>query len=192
MTIKVGVLGSAFSPPTLGHLSLIEQFNQFDEVWLIPSFSHAFGKNMYPYSFRLSLLQAFAQDINQSKGYEFVVCKDIESKISSNKTGPIYTFDVLSFLQSELGESHKFSFIAGPDNKEGWSKFYNSEKILDKWEVVFGLEFKAIRSTLVRELIATNKDFSSLVTSGVHEILINSHITQEEGIWSVSPKEGVL
>lgn len=187
--MKIGIFGSAFCPPTLGHLSLIDQFPEFDRIWLIPSYSHAFGKKMYPYDVRLKLTREFASDINAIKGKLQVLAVDIESKIQKENGDPVYTYDLLSALENEFGGEHKFTFIAGPDNKENWDKFYKSQEILDSWDVVFGVESKPVRSTKVRELIAKNGDFSHMVTPKVNELLNELKDTVIAGKnWGLSPK----
>ena len=45
--MNVAIFGSAFDPPTLGHADAVQfllETKKFDQVWLVPSFRHAFAK----------------------------------------------------------------------------------------------------------------------------------------------------
>ena len=56
--MRIAVMGSAFNPPTLGHVDVIEQaLANADRVWLVPSFRHAWGKEMAPYLDRCAMSQ---------------------------------------------------------------------------------------------------------------------------------------
>ncbi|EAZ99786.1 hypothetical protein [Marinobacter sp. ELB17] len=60
----VGILGSAFNPPTRGHLDAIRQaLDVRDEVWLVPSIDHFFGKAMLPFPIRWQMWPLFTVDI---------------------------------------------------------------------------------------------------------------------------------
>lgn len=171
---KIGIFGSAFGPPTLGHKDLIEQAKvSLDEIWLIPSFAHGFGKKMFPYEFRMALTKAFAYDLN----IDGVLAKDIEGSMEQVITGePIYTYDLLCFIhntlkKAPLDEDFELHFIMGPDNAEAWKKFYKSEEIEKHWNLFIGKETKSIRSTVVRNRIASNEPITDLVTPSVEKLM---------------------
>lgn len=43
---RIAIIGSAFNPPHLGHKDIIEpSYKDYDEILLIPSYRHVFGKN---------------------------------------------------------------------------------------------------------------------------------------------------
>ena len=43
---KIAIFGSAFNPPTLGHLSVLERLTHFDRILLLPSY-HMLGGNLW-------------------------------------------------------------------------------------------------------------------------------------------------
>jgi len=161
---KIGIMGSAFNPPTKGHLNLIEQaLCVVDEVWLVPSYAHAFGKEMISYESRCNLVNAFILDINNPK----VKAKCIEHTLYHG--APVYTWDLLSEMEQIKPSGTQIVFIMGPDNKENWDKFYKASEIKEKWGIWAGQGESSIRSTLVRERISKQECISDLVTKRVEK-----------------------
>lgn len=172
---KVGIFGSALGPPTYGHEKLIlESLNYFDEVWIVPSFIHGFGKEMFPYDFRCKLTGQFVQDLNNPKVYSYPVEHLTEKGL---KKQSVYTWDLLTYIQNQINKSSaniEIGFIMGPDNLEAWPKFYRSKDISRNWHVFVGAETKGIRSTIVRKAIANNQSISEYVTPGVESLMSNA------------------
>lgn len=156
MTTPIGVFGATFDPPTLGHQDVVEQaLLHFEQVLLVPSISHAFQKQMSDFSTRLAMLERFCQPWPKSK----VRISLIEQTLLAQKQqGPIYTWDVLTALQSELGATVALHFIVGPDNVSIWDRFYRAEDIKANWALFLAKERKSIRSTKVRNLIQSKPD----------------------------------
>ena len=47
--MKIAILGSSFDPPHIGHALIaiqVKELFKMDEVWLMPSFIHPFGKKL--------------------------------------------------------------------------------------------------------------------------------------------------
>lgn len=59
---QIACFGGAFNPPHLAHQQickyLIDQ-SRFDEIYVIPSFSHPWNKKMISFSHRISELDTF-------------------------------------------------------------------------------------------------------------------------------------
>lgn len=91
---RVGILGGSFDPPHLGHQVLAQcmlTMARLDEVWIIPCQTHAFNKNLSPFTQRFELcMLAFRHMKN-------VHVLDVESYLPE----PSYTFDTLQFLKSQ-------------------------------------------------------------------------------------------
>lgn len=159
---KIAVFGSAFNPPHMGHADVIDQaLAHFDQVILIPSFAHAFGKTMAPYPQRV----AMAQDLVKVCGWgSRTSVSNIEEAIAASKPDgeAIYTFDVLSALQAANPEC-KLTFIVGPDNAEQatWEKFYKVNEVDKRWGRWVAKERKTIRSTTIREDLSHNRKVDS-------------------------------
>ena len=159
---QVAVFGSAFNPPHLGHADVMHQVLQHtSSLILVPSYQHAFGKKMMPFSLRLQMLQAMLKDLNLEKR---VLVSEIERDIAkrqseAGKTSQaIYTYDVLEALEAELA-TDKLVFVVGPDNAapETWRKFYRAEELTKRWELWAAEERLPVRSSGLREKLANNQ-----------------------------------
>lgn len=152
---KSAVFGSAFNPPHMGHADVVSQaLEHFDEVILVPSFAHAFGKTMAPFQLRLEMTAALAEHCGW--GAKVRVSNIEESIAVGNPKGePIYTFNVLEALEKQSPD-RQFVFIVGPDNamNETWKKFYKADEIDLRWGRWVAEERKRIRSTYIRNTLS--------------------------------------
>lgn len=161
--MKIAVFGSAFDPPTLGHLDVIKQcLDVFDEVWLVPSYSHAFGKQMSHYFHRVEMTRAFVKDINMAS----VKMIDCESDIKAISNEPIYSLDLLNYLCYQY-IGHQYSLIIGPDNHAAFDKFYESDQLKTKFPPFIAKERLKIRSTKVRNVVNKGLSINKYVTGNV-------------------------
>lgn len=166
---NIGVLGSAFNPPHLGHKDIIEQvYQDFDEILLIPSFHHAFNKKMEPYRDRLCMasmlaLSFHAEKQQSNKPLTPIVTSSIEKELGGFTNSPVYTFDVLNELEQRYRNANiepSLNFIIGPDNaaENIWSKFYRGKEIVERWNLKIVDERIPVHSTLIRNLIADSTE----------------------------------
>ena len=165
---RIAVIGSAFNPPHLGHKDVIEQiYLDFDEVLLVPSYRHAFAKQMVDFNHRLYMASMMGQAFHNEcyLAYQHstpILTSDIEREIGQTRAGPVYTYDVLEALEARYqtaGVNAQLTFVVGPDNAnhETWSKFYKGEEIVNRWRLRSVSERLPVHSTGIRELIT---DFS--------------------------------
>ena len=160
---RIGVFGSAFNPPHMGHADVLAQaVKSFDTLVVVPSYKHAFGKNMMPYAFRLEMTQALVADIQLERN---VVVSDVEQLIAAgqNDDYPIYTYHVLRQLETEFGHG-RLTFIVGPDNADPatWKRFYRSDDILNRWGIWAAEERLHVRSTLIRNKLQAGEIISNV------------------------------
>lgn len=178
---RTGVFGSAFNPPTQGHLDVLRQAaSAFDHILLIPSAAHAFNKQSLPLEIRAELLEAFCSDIQKTENIGCTVEISLIEKtlLEQNPEQPVYTWTLLDTL-SQQHPDIKFSFIRGPDNaeQETWQRFYRYQDIEERWGIFTATQNVQARSTLVRQLLQSNADvfpeqeLSKLVTPSVLALL---------------------
>ncbi|WOG28001.1 adenylyltransferase/cytidyltransferase family protein [Endozoicomonas sp. 8E] len=183
---KIGILGSAFNPPTLGHLDVLEQARQaFDLILLVPNAAHAFSKSMLPFHHRVAMCQQLVNSVQLPQCQ--IEVSDIELKmLADNPEKPVYTFDLLELLEQKY-PGDQLGFIRGPDNADPriWKRFYRSEDIEQRWQVFTARERQNIRSTQVRELLVSgssddnNKEaVAALLLPSVHDYILQHHLYQ--------------
>lgn len=154
---KIGVFGSAFNPPTLGHLDVLKQASsEFDLILLVPSVSHAFTKKMLPFDVRIELLEIFAANVYIPE-CKLEVCKLEVDMLQQFPNKPVYTYDLLEALEEHYKGKAQLGFIRGPDNADPqtWQRFYKAEEIGQRWTLFTAEERVQVRSTLIRERIQT-------------------------------------
>ncbi|MCG3864551.1 MULTISPECIES: nicotinate-nicotinamide nucleotide adenylyltransferase [unclassified Photobacterium] len=166
MKHTLAVFGSAFNPPSLGHRSVLERLTHFDEVLLLPSFNHAWGKEMLDYSLRCELVSAFIDDIGQDN----LVLSTLEQDIAVGDQA-VTTYAVLAELQKRY-PSYQITFVVGPDNFLNFNKFFMSKEILSQWQVLACPETLSVRSTQIRDALTENKNISDLTTVSVCQLLM--------------------
>ncbi len=162
---KIAVFGSAFNPPSLGHKSVIDSLEHFDRILLVPSISHAWGKDMLDFDIRCQLIEAFIEDIASSK----VVLSRMEQDLFIPENS-VTTFAVLNKTQ-EMYPDADITFVIGPDNLLNFDKFYKSEEILQRWSIMVCPEKIPVRSTEIRQRLSDNAEITGLTTLKVERLL---------------------
>ncbi|MBD1558769.1 nicotinate-nicotinamide nucleotide adenylyltransferase [Vibrio sp. S9_S30] len=162
---KIAIFGSAFNPPTLGHKSVIESLTHFDKVLLVPSYAHAWGKEMVDFGIRCQMVEGFISDIAQSN----VELSQIEESLYRPEES-VTTYALLEAFQETYPDA-ELTFVIGPDNFYNFSKFYRAYEITKRWSVMTCPEKISVRSTLIREKLAQNESISALTTRSVNNFL---------------------
>ncbi|MDD1779707.1 nicotinate-nicotinamide nucleotide adenylyltransferase [Enterovibrio sp. ZSDZ35] len=164
---KIAIFGSAFNPPTLGHLSVIERLSHFDKVFLVPSFAHAWGKQMADFDKRCHWVSMFINDVSCTN---VELCTDEQALDAGNS---VTTWALLNHLQ-ETYPNAELTFVIGPDNFLKFSKFYKAEEILSKWAVLACPETVPVRSTQIRESLEKGESIEGLTTASLVDLLQDS------------------
>ncbi|PJE78314.1 nicotinate-nucleotide adenylyltransferase [invertebrate metagenome] len=191
---RIGVLGSAFDPPTMGHLDVILQAAPYMErILLVPSAAHPFGKQLVNFSHRLKMLELFISDI--SVNHCQVESCDLEySLLADNPDHPVYTYDLLKRLEAIHQDKAELCFIRGPDNAKPaiWKRFYNADKIEQHWPIFTAQSRVRIRSSMVRRVLRefTNsqgkellrKEFlKKMLSPSVYRYILNQNLYLNTG-----------
>lgn len=172
--MRIAIYGGSFNPPHMGHALVaawLQWTDKADQVWLLPTYEHAFGKDLAPWAKRLAWCRAFANDVG---GVE--VCT-----IERDLPTPSYTIDTLRALASRHAE-HTFRLVIGSDNLA----------VLDKWKAWEAIErdfapivvgrtgypcppgamvFPEVSSTDVRDRLARGDAVDHLVPASVLALL---------------------
>ncbi len=121
----IGVLGSAFNPPHLGHLALAQEALWqlgLDEVVLVPT-GEAPHKRIAEdpgRELRLTMTRLAAADDSR-----FSV-----STLEVEREGPSYTYETLELLAKERGNT-EMVFVMGADAAVGLESWRNPERVVE-------------------------------------------------------------
>ena len=167
--MRIAVMGSAFNPPTLGHVDVIEQaLANADRVWLVPSFRHAWGKEMAPYLDRCAMSQRLSKDFGDQR----LQLMAVEHLIADDR--PIYSIDLMAWLQQRLTGGQQLLLVLGPDNAGAFGKFHRAAELQASWPLLLAEERRPIRSTQLRQRLAQGAAIDDLTTASVAAYL-NQH-----------------
>ena len=147
---KWALYGLAGNPPHNGHWSCVQALaDRGYHVLVVPSFSHAFGKEMAPYELRLDWLRQARKDFGLDYRCEIW---DVEQALAKGRPqgARIYSIDVLLAARATFGHSPELAI--GPDNAEPavFNRFHEAARIREDFGVVVLPETAHVRSTSIR------------------------------------------
>jgi len=178
MTV-IAVFGSAFNPPHLGHMDVIRQcLPQVDQVLLIPSARHPFGKKMASFELRLKMVRIILQETLNNP--ENIILSSIENTLKHSTNHPIYSHTLLcSLLADNLsrGTQAEYRLVLGPDNlkRQNWSRFFRFREIDQQFGVLAVNQRLSVRSSPLRQQLQDNQQTARLQQT------IHTQVGQELG-----------
>lgn len=175
---NIGLFGSSFNPPHLGHWAVLKDLAEqdlFDEIWLIPVYSHPFDKELAPFDQRLKMVELLWTDLNRDK----IRISTIEKELNKS---PSYTYNVVQELKSRY-PNYKFTLILGSDAKNEFDKWYRYQDLKQEVDFYFiprkGFEdssYPQVSSTEIRENMKKNKSVDELTTNKIAKYLKENKI----------------
>lgn len=135
---KVLLYGGAFDPVTLAHIDVVKFLGTrlaYDEVWVIPSENHPFGKNMASFDDRVKMCEiAFGNIFGDADFQRRVLIK----KFRASDAGgfPISkTIDLLRWLK-QTDTENLYSIAIGSDEARKIHTWYEWETLIDDYKFV--------------------------------------------------------
>jgi nicotinate-nucleotide adenylyltransferase len=122
----IGVLGSAFNPPHLGHLALAQEALwqlELDEVVLVPT-GHAPHKRIADDPGREARMEM--SELAAAEDKRFSV-----SALEVKREGPSYTYETLEALAEERGDM-ELVFVMGADAAVGLQSWRNPGRVVER------------------------------------------------------------
>ena len=177
--MRVALFGGSFNPPHLGHVLCAvyaQKMGDLDEVWIMPSADHPYGKDLLSWDARWELCQAaFA-------GLSFVQLRDDELRNEGGKT-----FNLIQQLQEQHAD-YQWFLIGGTDVASDLPNWYRGADLQEMIELLAiprqgfdhgsATALPAISSTTIRERIARGLAIDDLVPLAVE------HLIAEHGHYS--------
>ena len=127
---KVGLFFGSFNPIHIGHLILanyILENSDMAELWFVVSPQNPFKdkKSLLSDHNRLDMVQLAV------KNYPNMRVSNVEFSLPK----PSYTIDPLTYLKEKY-PAHSFALIMGEDNLKGLSKWKNSDKLIENYQII--------------------------------------------------------
>jgi nicotinate-nucleotide adenylyltransferase len=168
----VALLGGSFNPPHIGHLQAalyVRSVLAFDEVWLLPSFHHPFGKPLTAFQHRVTMCELMAKDFSS-----WLRVSSAESEIEREGR----TIALLHHLLPRFPEIH-FSLVIGSDivnDLPKWKSWSEIERLLPVTilnragypsALAVGPPMVALSSSEIRELVKSGSGARGLLPRAV-------------------------
>ena len=154
--MRIGLYGGAFDPIHIGHLRTIVHalaVGDLDEVWVVPAWEHAFGKNMAPFTERVAMCRDAVEDVFGPLGLAYVL--DIESSYKTR-----YTVDLVEALKAEVPEV-QLVLVIGQDNVDTMPQWHRWADLSKMVELLVVPDQGPMRSSKIR-LAIENGDLESV------------------------------
>ena len=141
---RYAVYGGSFDPIHAGHVSMVRRAVELDyHVIIVPAFRHAFGKQSAPFAQRVHMCRLAFDALLQAH-----VC-DVERRLATDDGKPVYTYDVLRYLQQRLPLPS--SLLVGPDIAAEWHRWHRHTDIDREFGRLSLRATHAIRSSDIRQ-----------------------------------------
>ena len=111
---RIAVYGGSFNPPTKAHAAVVEALiahGVYDEIWVSPSYSHPYGKEMAEYDLRFHLCELAFGHLAESR-VRVRAIEDVPAARAGFVT-PSSMYGCLSHLKSISND--EYSFVIGYD-----------------------------------------------------------------------------
>lgn len=118
--MKIGILGSYFNPPHVGHILVAQQcldFAGFDKVWFLPGLRSTFQKQLIDIKDRLEMTKLLSLPNTE------VSTLEVDHGLDGN------TISLIPFLEKDF-PNDQFSFIIGSDQLPTFHKWGNWKELL--------------------------------------------------------------
>jgi nicotinate-nucleotide adenylyltransferase len=169
--VRVAVFGGSFNPPHVGHAMVTQWLlstNMVDEVWLLPTVSHALGKSLPPFAERVTWCQALAASMDTR-----VQVNEIEMTLSR----PSFSINTLRALQERHPDA-TFRLVVGSDILDETDLWHEWDAIVAEFSpIIVGragypvdgtvLYFPEVSSSDIRARVADGRSVTDLVPHAV-------------------------
>ena len=166
---EVALFGGSFDPPHVGHLlaaAYVLATEPVDELWLVPVFSHPFGKQFVgSFEHRVALCEMLARELPRTRVSR-----------AEEESGEARTVDLLEYLHRQHPGT-RWAVVLGTDLNAERPQWKNFERITQLARVIpvqrggypdgKGLVLPEVSSTQVRALLEAGGDLSHLVPRAV-------------------------
>lgn len=184
---RIGIFGGSFDPPHLGHQALcmmVLEAAPIDELWLVPTYRHFFGKALSDFDHRLAMCECMLRPFG-----ERARVMEIEREMASEGR----MLDTLQALQGRFPQ-HSYRLVIGADILQETHRWHRWDLVVDIAEpLVFkrhgfpGGDLPAppeVSSTDLRARLASGQSIEHLVPRSVRAYI------EAQGLYLGKSEEG--
>jgi nicotinate-nucleotide adenylyltransferase len=179
---RVALFGGSFNPPHIAHVLValyVRETQPVDEVWFVPVYAHAFGKELAPYEDRIAMCELVARSLGSG-----VFVSRAEQELATQPGFTVSrTLDLLVHLEAQ-DPGRTFRNVIGADILGETHKWYRWDEVVAKAPLIAigrsghvappgttltGVTMPEISATRVRELLhaGDTEGASQLLPRGV-------------------------
>jgi nicotinate-nucleotide adenylyltransferase len=174
---EIALLGGSFNPPHVGHAMAawwVLATQPVDEVWLLPSFVHPFGKALAPWADRVRMCELAVESIRGAR------VSTAEAELEGD---PLVgrTVRTLEHLHAR-DPGHRFALVVGTDILAETARWHRFDRVKELARlIVIGRQgyppvagapsMPEVSSSAIREAIAGGGDVSGLLPKAVAEYI---------------------
>jgi nicotinate-nucleotide adenylyltransferase len=191
---RVALFGGSFNPPHVAHQLValyVLETQPVDELWLVPAYVHAFGKQLASYEDRIAMCELLVPALGPR-----VKVSRVEEELA-RRPGFVAS-RTLDLVQHLIGEGYEVRLVVGSDVLAETGKWYRWPEVaalappivvgrdghdLPPGAVVTGVSMPAISSTRIRESIARG-DLAALTGLLPRQVL---RYIAERGLYAAAP-----
>lgn len=117
--MNIALFGGSFNPPHVCHVlaaTWVLSTRDVEQVWFLPTFQHAFGKDLAPFDARCAMVERAVAPLGE---------RALVSRVESELGAVSRTIDTLEHLMAQHPE-HTFSLVVGSDillETSQWKEF---------------------------------------------------------------------
>jgi nicotinate-nucleotide adenylyltransferase len=172
---RVALFGGSFNPPHVAHqmaMLLLLETEPVDEVWMVPTFRHAFGKDLARFEDRVEMCRRAAGPLGQR-----VQVSEVERELGEATGAPSRSYDtVVELRRRHPGAS--FRLVVGADilaERDAWHRWDDLVALAPLIVLGRGSEegvaLPPVSSTAVRERLAAGQSAVPLVPRSVMDYI---------------------
>lgn len=177
---EIALFGGSFDPPHLGHAYVVTRvlaIEPVDQLWLVPTHVHAFGKVLSPFERRVRMCEALAEIFGGR-----VRVSTIESEIARPQA-PSRTVDTVAVLRERYPQ-HRFAWVIGSDLRAEVDHWKDADRLRSMVRFIVvdregyeasasnaGVPIPNVSSSTIRARLVSGDPIDHLVPSGVLRIL---------------------
>lgn len=165
--MHVAIYGGSFNPPHVGHqlaVAYILATQPVDEVWVMPTPQHAFGKELAPFDHRVAMVELALRHFG---GRARV------STLEASLPRPSYTVDTLRALRAAQ-PGIKISLVVGADilgETRQWKAWPEIQRSVERLVVLGRAGYPSSASVNLPEVSSTEVRRRLAAGEGVQELL---------------------